>query len=60
MVGNHDTETAAAFMKDLASWLSGRIQLTTDGLKKYVGVVAGAFGDEIDYAMPEKLYGSQG
>lgn len=57
MVGDR---TAAAFMDDLAGRLSGRIQLTTDGLKKYVDVVADTFKGNVDYAMLVKIYGQDG
>lgn len=57
MVGNRDTRAATEFMKDLASRLSNRIQLTTDGNRLYVDAVEEAFGSEIDYAMLIKLYG---
>jgi IS1 family transposase len=60
MVGDRDTETAAFFMNDFASRLCGRIQLTTDGLNKYVNVVEGVFSGDIDYAILEKVYGSAG
>ena len=60
MVGERDVETGAAFMDDLAGRLSGRIQLTTDGLKKYVDVVADTFKGNVDYAMLVKLYGAKG
>jgi hypothetical protein len=58
MVGDRDVETGAAFMDDLSGRLSGRIQLTTDGLKKYVDVVADTFKGNVDYAMLVKLYGA--
>jgi len=48
--------TARMFIDDLASRLSHRIQLTSDGLKVYLEAVEGAFGCEIDYAMLSKLY----
>ena len=60
MVGSRDVETAAIFMDDLAGRLSGRIQLTTDGLKKYVEVVADTFKGNIDYAMLVKIFGHEG
>jgi hypothetical protein len=43
-------------MRDLASRLSNRIQLTTDGLRLYVNAVETAFGSDIDYAMLHKIY----
>ncbi len=56
-VGTRDAGCAYEFMTDLASRLSNRVQLTTDGHKAYLSAVAGAFGSEIDYAMLVKLYG---
>jgi IS1 family transposase len=44
------------FMKDVASRLTQRVQLTTDGLKFYLNAVDYAFGIDIDYAMVEKHY----
>lgn len=57
MVGNRDAESANAFIEDLASRLSHRVQLTTDGHKAYLEAIEGAFGADIDYAMLIKLYG---
>ena len=45
-------------MDDLASRLSNRVQLTTDGHRVYLDAVENAFGPEIDYAMLVKLYGN--
>lgn len=59
MVGPRTAEAANDFMQDLASRLSKRIQLTTDGHKVYVDAVEDAFGSQIDYAMLIKLYGSE-
>jgi len=56
-VGRRDAFTAQAFIRDLASRLSTRVQLTTDGHKPYLEAVEGAFGNDIDYAMLIKLYG---
>ncbi|HTS49640.1 MAG TPA: IS1 family transposase [Bryobacteraceae bacterium] len=58
MVGNRDGEAAKEFIKDLASRLSSRIQLTSDGHRAYVEAVEAAFGSEIDYAMLVKIYGA--
>jgi hypothetical protein len=49
---------AQAFMKDVASRISNRIQLTTDGHHVYAEAVEDAFGSEIDYAMLVKVYGA--
>ncbi|MGB2712861.1 MAG: IS1 family transposase [Vicinamibacterales bacterium] len=57
-VGRRDAETAYEFMHDLASRLSNRVQLTTDGLHAYLVAVDSAFGNDIDYARLIKVYGS--
>ena len=58
MLGDRGADTAMAFMQDMASRLSNRIQLTTDGHRVYSEAVEAAFGSEIDYAMLVKLYGA--
>ncbi|HEV3277497.1 MAG TPA: IS1 family transposase, partial [Terriglobia bacterium] len=50
-VGNRDAASARMLIEDLASRVTSRIQLTTDGLKVYLEAVEGAFGCDIDYAM---------
>lgn len=56
MVGKRDEEYAHAFIEDLASRLSNRVQLTTNEYKLYLQAVEGAFGGNIDYAMLVKHY----
>jgi IS1 family transposase len=58
MVGTRGSQTAKAFMDDLASRLANRVQLTTDGHRVYLQAVEDAFGAAIDYAMLVKLYGN--
>ena len=58
MLGDRGASTAQAFMQDVASRISNRIQLTTDGHRVYAEAVEDAFGSEIDYAMLVKIYGS--
>jgi IS1 family transposase len=57
LVGERTVQDAFVFMCDLADRLTGRVQLTTDGHKPYLTAVAGAFGNDIDYAMLVKMYG---
>lgn len=57
LVGQRDAEYAKAFMDDLASRLSHRVQLTTNGHKAYLEAVESAFGADIDYAMLVKIFG---
>ncbi len=45
-------------MKDLASRLSGRVQVTSDGHRAYLAAIEGAFGCDVDYAVLQKLYGT--
>jgi hypothetical protein len=44
-------------MDDLASRLSNRVQLTTDGHRPYLEAVENAFHGDIDYARLVKMYG---
>jgi hypothetical protein len=45
------------FVIDLAERLSGRVQITTDGLKAYVKAMEDGFGGDVDYAVLHKVYG---
>ena len=44
-------------MRNLASRLRHRVQITTDGHLSYIEAVETAFGSEVDYSMLQKLYG---
>lgn len=57
-VGGRDAEFANIFMDDLADRLDNHVQLTTDGHRVYLEAVAGAFGNDIDYAQLVKLFGA--
>jgi len=57
LIGNRDVETGTIFMRDLASRLKRRVQITTDGLKVYLRAVENAFGAEVDFAQLIKIYG---
>ena len=59
LVGERDSESATLFMKDVASRLANRVQLSTDGHKPYLVAVDAAFAGEIDYAQIVKKYGIQ-
>lgn len=45
-------------MKDLASRLANRVQLTTDGHHMYLDAVPRTFGREVDYSQLIKIYGN--
>jgi IS1 family transposase len=57
-IGDRGADTAKVFMQDVASRISSRIQLTTDGHRVYADAVEDAFGADIDYAMLVKIYGA--
>jgi IS1 family transposase len=57
-VGARDFLTAKAFIDDLASRLLNRVQLTTDGNRLYFFQIKSAFGNDIDYAVLDKIYGN--
>lgn len=56
LVGFRTAECANDFMLDLASRLTRRIQLTTDGMDAYPDAVEKAFGRNVDYAVLNKSY----
>ncbi len=59
LIGKRDAGCATEFMQDLAGRLANRVQLTSDGLKVYLNAVVDSFGNEIDYAVLHKIYGSE-
>jgi IS1 family transposase len=58
-VGDRSAGSAYHFMHDLAGRLANRVQLTTDGHRPYLQAVEDAFGADIDYAMLQKIYGTE-
>jgi IS1 family transposase len=57
-VGNRNANAANEFIDDLASRLTNRVQITTDGHAPYLEAIDTAFGGQVDYAMLVKLYGT--
>jgi IS1 family transposase len=57
-VGPRDFLTAKSFIDDLAGRLSNRVQLMTDGNRLYFFQIKSAFGNDIDYAVLDKIYGT--
>jgi len=57
-IGPRNAAVAYDFMRDVASRLTNRIQLTTDNFRLYLNAVDYAFGMDVDYAMLEKHYGA--
>jgi IS1 family transposase len=56
-VGGRTTTDALEFMRDVASRLDMRVQLTNDGHQPYIVAVSRAFGGDVDYAQIVKQYG---
>ena len=55
-IGRRDSLNAYYLMKDLSERVTGRFQLTTDGLEGYVQAVEECFGPDIDFAQLIKTY----
>lgn len=57
-VGKRDQVTADAFMEDLASRLTHRVQISTDALPAYRSAIDRAFGTDVDYGSIVKTFSS--
>lgn len=57
MVGDRSYGAARVFLDDLKERLADRVQLTSDGWRSYKFAVDKAFGNDIDYAQLQKIYG---
>ena len=55
LVGERSLEDTTLFISNLASRMSARIQLTTDGYSAYMEAIEEAFGANIDYAILKKM-----
>ncbi len=55
-IGNRDVPTAVAFISDLASRLTNRVQISSDGLGSYVTAIERVWGSDVDYAQIVKTY----
>ena len=55
-VGKRDVPTAVEFISDLASRLTNRVQISSDGLGNYVTAIERAWGANVDYAQIVKTY----
>jgi IS1 family transposase len=56
-IGERDTQSARAFLDDVAGRLANRVQVTTDGHKMYLNAVPDAFSGDVHYSMLVKIYG---
>jgi IS1 family transposase/transposase-like protein len=55
-VGKRDDVSVYKFMGDFSRRVTGRFQLTTDGLKGYIPAVEEHFGSDVDFAQLVKNY----
>lgn len=60
LAGERTRGSTEAFMQDLASRLSGRVQITSDGWMAYPNAVEKAFGRDVDFAVLNKQYAHPG
>lgn len=60
LVADRGQASANIFMEDVASRLTNRVQLTTDGNAVYFVAVDRAFGIDVDYGQVQKIYTSTG
>jgi IS1 family transposase len=58
-VGKRNSETANAFVSDVASRLINRVQVSTDGMHAYTEAMERAFGANVDYAQIVKIFKDQ-
>lgn len=58
LVAKREAMSAYDFIRDLSERVTGRFQLTTDGLRSYVPAVEEYFGADVDFAQLVKLYGT--
>jgi len=56
IIGKRDAATAQAFVSDLASRLTNRVQLSSGKLPHYIEAVEAAFGADVDYGQLVKSY----
>ncbi len=58
-VGTREIDDAKACMFDIARRMTGRVQLSTDGLGTCLNAIGKAFGQEVEYGMVVKQYATQ-
>lgn len=56
-LGDRDAINTEAFTEKLNYATSGRFQLTTDGMEKYIHAISYSLGTRVDYAQLIKVYG---
>jgi IS1 family transposase len=59
-LGDRSTDSAYWFMQDVASRLTNRVQVSTDGYIPYQSAIDRAFGDNVDFGIIKKTYAAPG
>ena len=59
LVGKRNATNTRVFIRDLASRLSGRVQISTDQMSHYIEAIEEAFGGDCDYGQIAKSYESE-
>lgn len=57
LVAKRDGPSALDFVTDLSRRVAGRLQITSDAFKPYIGAIEECFGADVDFAQLIKLYG---
>lgn len=58
LTAKRDAVSAYDFIRDLSERVTGRFQITTDGLRGYVPAIEEYFGADVDFAQLLKIYGT--
>lgn len=57
LVAKRDGPNALEFVTDFSKRVAGRLQVTSDGFRPYVGAMEECFGADVDFAQLIKIYG---
>ena len=58
LTAKRDPPSAHTFIRDLSERVSGRFQITTDGLRGYIPAIEEYLGADVDFAQLVKVYGN--
>lgn len=59
LTAKRDPPSAYAFVRDLSTRVTGRFQITTDGLRGYIPAIEEYLGADVDFAQLVKVYGKR-
>jgi IS1 family transposase len=58
LVAKRDGLSALEFVTDFSKRVAGRLQVTSDGFRPYIGAMEECFGADVDFAQLIKIYGT--